>query len=272
MSENDSLGDRAKAYEQVSDTCLTRRIPCLLRMDGKSFHTWTKGLKRPYDDDLRACMEYATYRLCKDIEGARFAYTQSDEITILLVDYQTVSTEPFFGYRIQKMVSVTASMCTAAFFTAAMKYLPDQLKKKGMPKFDARAFTVPKDDVSNVFLWRMQDCVRNSIQSLGRSQFSHKELHGKSCEDLQEMLFTQKNINWNDTPTRYKRGVAFYKAETDVQAEANKGTLVARKKWVKDFEMPILTQNFDYVNKWVVPEPTYDKITPSDSKIFCEDL
>ena len=224
-------------------------------------------------------MEYAAYRLCKEIEGSRYAYTQSDEISVLLVDYQTVSTEPWYGYRVMKMTSVAASICTAAFITAALKYLPDQLKKKGMPKFDARVFSLPPEEVSNYFLWRSQDATRNSIQSIARSHFSQKQLHGKSCDVIQDMLFKEKGINWNDTPTRYKRGVSFYKVEmemtqiTSATEQKESDPTFFRKKWVKDYDMPIITQDPLYVNQWAVPEPDYIQITELPSNlVLCEDI
>ena len=273
----DSLGDRIKRHEAVSEFYLTRRLPCLLRCDGKSFHSWTRGLGRPFDDNLRNCMEYAAYKLCKEVEGARFGYTQSDEITILLVDYQTLSTESWYSYRIQKMTSVAASICSTAFAEACFKYLPEQVKKKGFARFDARVYSVPKEDVSNAFLWRTQDCVRNSIQAVGQANFSQKQLHGKSCNEIQEMLFKEKGINWNDTPTRYKRGVSFYKAELELnQINSVKEPQVMyatayRKKWIKDYEMPIITQDPSYVNNWVEREPFYSN-SLKESMIVCEDI
>jgi tRNA(His) guanylyltransferase len=276
---HDSLGNRMKIYEQVSDNYLTRRIPCVMRIDGKSFHVWTAGLSRPFDDNLRACMEYATYRLCKEIEGSRYAYTQSDEVSLLLVDYQTIATEPFFGYRIQKMTSVSASICTAAFATAAMHYLPEHLKKKGIPKFDARVFSLPKEEVSNYFLFRQQDCTRNSIQAVAQQNFSHRQLHKKSCDQIQDMLFKEKGINWNDLATRYKRGVSFYKIQKELQTDFSEKSPEAcdltfyRKKWIKDYEMPIITQDVNYVSKWVETEPDYTvKDVNNANLLSCVDI
>jgi tRNA(His) guanylyltransferase len=272
----DSLGDRMKRYEQASEYYLTRRVPAIIRLDGSCFHTWTRGLGRPFDDNLRSCMEYAAYKTCKEIEGARFAYTQSDEITILLVDYQTVKTEAWFDYRVPKMCSIAASICSTAFAGACLKYLPDQIKKKGFARFDARVYSVPKEDVSNAFLWRQQDCTRNSIQAVGQTNFSHKQLHGKSCDEIQEMLFKEKTINWNDTPSRYKRGVSFYKVELELNQMNSakdpmaKDETVYRKKWVKDYDMPIITQDPGYVSKWVESEPVYSN-SLKDSMIVCEE-
>lgn len=273
----DSLGDRQKRHEQATDYCLTKRLPVIIRCDGKSFHSWTRGLGRPFDDNLRNCMEYATYRLCKEVEGARLGYTQSDEITVLLVDYQTLGTESWYDYRIQKMASVAASICTAAFATACLKYLPEHLKLRGFAKFDSRVYTVPKEDVSNAFLWRMQDCTRNSIQAVGQSLFSPKQLHGKSCDEIQDMLFKEHGINWNDTPTRYKRGVAFFKVDVEVENLNVKpdapaaDMFIRRKKWIKDYDMPIITQNPGYVNKWLNDDPGYSLNLQRDQYV-CEDI
>jgi tRNA(His) 5'-end guanylyltransferase len=250
-----------KLYESVSDISLTHRIPVILRFDGHSFSSWTSGLQRPFDDSFRNCMEYATYRLCREIEGARFAYTESDEISVFLVDYQTVLTQPWFNFRIQKRVSIGSSICTTSFITAAMKYLPEHIKEKGFPKFDARVFSLPKEEVSNYFLWRTQDCSRNSIQALARCHFSQKQLHNKSCEQIQEMLFQEHKINWNDTPTKYKQGVSFFKVEKEIDCSVSgvdiEPAISYRKKWIKDYEMPIITKNPQYINKWVEEEPSY---------------
>jgi len=264
--EDNSLNARMKSYEDVSDYSLTPKIPTVIRADGKSFSNWTSGLQRPFDDNFRSCMEYATYRLCKEIEGARFGFTQSDEISILLIDYATIATQPFFGNRLQKMVSVAASICTSAFITAALKYIPEHLKLKGLPKFDARVFSLPGEEVSNYFLSRSNDGSRNSIQQVARCYFSQKQLHGKSCDQIQEMLFQEHKLNWNDTSVKYKRGVCIYKVERELECFNTKtDTLpltITRRKWYKDYNMPIISQNTNYINRWLENEPDYNIVNP----------
>ena len=251
----DTLGDRIKAYERASERYLLRRVPLLLRLDGSHFHTWTRGLGRPYDDNLKLCMEYAAYSVCSEISGARYAYTQSDEISILVIDYQQLNTEPWFGYRGNKVESVAASICTAGFNTAALKYLPGQISKKGLAIFDARAFSVPKEDVVNAFLWRQEDCSKNSISSLAQAHFSHKELDCKNSSDKQDMLMLQKGVNWDDVPTHYKRGTALYKVQVESPNPVDStAPAVIRNRWITDYEMPILTQDRSYVERWLDPE------------------
>jgi tRNA(His) guanylyltransferase len=246
------LGDRMKLFEKASERYLTRRVPVLLRLDGCHFHSWTRGLERPFCEKLRMCMEYAAYRVCSEISGARFGYTQSDEISILVIDYQELNTEPWFSYRGNKVESVAASICTAGFNTAAFAYLTEHVKKRGMAIFDARAFSVPKEDVLNAFLWRQRDCEKNSVSSLAQAHFSHKELHEKNSSDKQDMLMLSKGVNWNDVPTQYKRGSALYKVKVVSPNPVDpKGPEVIRNKWVVDHEMPVLTKDRSYVERWL---------------------
>jgi tRNA(His) 5'-end guanylyltransferase len=196
-------------------------------------------------------MEYAAVALCERFSGVVIAYIQSDEMSFLAVDYQTINTEPWYGNRTNKIESVSASIVTANFNKKAKEILPEQSGKKGFLYFDSRAWNVPQDDVNNYFIFRQNDCTRNSIQSLGQANFSHKELQGKSCSDIQDMLMLQKDINWNDVETRYKRGTAIYKKGNE------------RGEWFVDHEMPILTQDRSYIEKWVYFE---DKSKPKESE------
>lgn len=246
MPVNDDLGTRMKTYyEQVPKTRLVRRMPVAIRIDGKAFHTFTRGFQKPFDEVLGNAMVRTMEYLCKNIQGCVFGYTQSDEITLLLIDYQTLDTCAWFDYEVQKMCSISASMATMAFnkyfFEEARdwynKQLPSTLQceqnivkqwrvykiaaEKGA-MFDARCFNIPKEEACNLIYWRQLDATRNSIQMVGQANFSHNELQGKSCNIIQDMLLTQRGINWNNYPTRWKRGVAWKK---------NIGI---------DYEMPIL--------------------------------
>lgn len=252
MKSKNSLGDRMKRYEGVTDYTLTRNVPCIIRLDGKAFHTWTTGLTKPWCSDLETCMHYAAIKLCSSIDGARFALTQSDEITLLVVDYQAIKSEAWFDYRVQKMASVTASICTAAFNEIASKLMPQHLTKKGYALFDSRVYSVPDHEVTNVFLWRQQDATRNSIQMLGQSYFSHKQLQKLNSSQIQEKLWEEKNVNWNNLPVYRKRGCCFYKMEYE-KNETN------RHIWSIDLNPPIFTENRDYIENWVKSEPTYEK-------------
>lgn len=237
MAIHDDLGTRMKTfYENTYRFGMTRRMPVAIRIDGKAFHTFTKGFVRPFDKVLSNAMIRTMGYLCENIQGCVFGYTQSDEITLILLDYQTLQTDAWFGYEIQKICSISASMATMAFnkffeqeihlqydVENYMRY-PDQYDEKELnlvkaylkaldkgAMFDSRCFNIPKEEVCNLIYWRQLDATRNSIQMMGQANFSHAELQGKSCNDIQDMLIEKKNINWNNTPTPWKRGTAWRK-------------------------------------------------------------
>lgn len=272
MSTNkDSLGDRLKGYENITRNYLTRRLPVIIRCDGKAFHSFTRGLKKPFDDILVKSMQDTMKYLCENIQGCVLGYTQSDEITLVLVDYQNIDSCAWFDNNIQKMASVSASMATMAFNKSfarrANSWINDywdawnvtkeddkyfEVLTKAIEKgamFDSRVFTVPKEEVVNTILWRQQDATRNSIQSVGQANFSHKQLQNKNCSDIQDMLMLEKNINWNDYPTTLKRGSCCIKVPCKINEGTEQETI--RSKWVIDNEIPIFTQDREYVNKLV---------------------
>lgn len=256
-NKKDSLGDRMKEnYENRAKTYLVRRMPVIIRLDGKAFHTFTKGLKKPYDVIFHNTMNATMKYLCENIQGCKLGYTQSDEITLLLTDYDTLTTDAWFDYSVQKMCSVAASMATMAFNKYLRELIDNYFRsdawvnhyweedvekyantlKKAIDKgamFDSRCFNIPKEEVTNCFVWRQQDATRNAIQMLGQCNFSHKELQKKSCNDIQDMLMTQKGINFNDMATEFKRGVCCCKDENG--------------KWNLDKEIPIFTQDREYI-------------------------
>jgi tRNA(His) guanylyltransferase len=201
MSKADCLGDRMKwNYEDRYRIFLTRRTPVIIRLDGKAFHTFTRGCDRPFDLWLMNAMSATTKALMENIQGAKMAYTQSDEINILVTDFDKLTTDAWFDYNVQKMCSVAASMATAHFNSAY---------QKGLAYFDARVFNIPNDEVVNLFRWRYQDWVRNSIQMVGRSLFSHKELHQKNQNQIKEMC-EAKGVRWEDLPPISKNGTLMY--------------------------------------------------------------
>jgi len=271
--DKSSLGDRQKGYEEVCERYLIRRMPVIMRLDGRSFTKWTKGLKRPFDDDLRQCMEYATFKLCEEVSNCRYGYTQSDEISLLLIDYQDHNTQPWFKNRVDKMIASAATICSNAFNVAAMKYLPEHWMKRGPAAFDARVFNIPRDDVSNNFLWRQRDCTRNSILSVAHANFSHNQMHKKNTDELQDMLFKQKGINWDKIPTRYKRGVSFKKVE--FQEKTPKGQICLRTRWVKNYEMPIISKMRVEVEQWLQEDPNLTYVEEGSELLHhytCEEI
>ena len=284
MANHDDLSIRMKTYyEQISKTKLMRRTPVIIRIDGKAFHTFTKGFQKPFDEILIKSMQETTKYLCENIQGCVLGYTQSDEITLVLVDYQKIETSAWFDYEVQKMCSIAASMATIAFNRSFMKYAnkwidnfyeswncsdEDQAYCKTLEKaiengamFDARVFNIPKEEVTNCIYWRQLDASRNSIQMVGQAYFSHKELQNKSCNDIQDMLMEQKGINWNNFPTYQKRGTCVIKSdETEVITENNIGmngdiigtVRTVRSKWLIDKDIPIFkNENREYIDKLI---------------------
>lgn len=205
-------------YESRSRTYLTRRIPVIARLDGKAFHTYTKKLDKPFDTGFIEDMQQTAIYLCKNIQGAKCAYVQSDEISILITDYEELTSEAWFDYNVQKMTSVSASLATGIFNQLRLKreYLTNktdygdgindkEIEEVKLANFDSRVFNIPKEEVANYFLARQKDAVKNSISMLAQSLYSHKELESVNSNDKQELCF-QKGHNWNDLPFEQKRG------------------------------------------------------------------
>lgn len=290
----DDLGDRMKDYyENRTRTFLPRRTFTVIRIDGKAFHTYTRGLVRPFDTELIDDMNATTKYLCENIQGAKFAYVQSDEISIVLTDFEKLTTDSWFDGNIQKIVSIAASMATSKFnqlrtqrkLASAWKnyaYGAGQddpqmlnfdftvdLQNVKMAHFDARVFTIPsQQEVVNYFIWRQQDAVRNSISAVAQSLYSAKELHGADVSVMQEMIF-QKGQNWNNYPDGQKRGRAIVRRFTlqentkqnyDRAKDKSGWTVIGedyyvqRNGWVIQ-EPPTFSQQKDYIN--------YDLITGS---------
>lgn len=264
MPIHDELGTRMKEfYESVPKTKLMRRTPVAIRIDGKAFHTFTRGFSKPFDDVLINTMQDTMKYLCENIQGCVLGYTQSDEITLILVDYKRLNSSAWFDYEVQKMCSIAASMATMAFnkffesnvekendsFTAEWldedtynpNYKNTKLKDlwrvhnnalKNGAMFDARCFNIPKEEVTNLVYWRQLDATRNSIQMVGQANFSHKELQGKSCEKIKEMLTTEKEISWEDFHPMYKHGSCCIKVTTETDG-------VTRSSWEIDKNIPL---------------------------------
>ena len=257
MPLRDDLGTRMKTYyEQIPKTKLMRRCPVAIRIDGKAVHTFTRGFAKPFDEVLVIAMQQTMTYLCENIQGCVFGYTQSDEITLILLDYQTLDTDAWFDYSVEKMCSVAASMCTLYFnrifhnkvreFVNEHAHVVNDKEtygeelSKSVEKimkaykraieqgalFDARVFNVPEAEVVNAVLWRQNDCSRNSISSLAQAYFSPKQLHGKNSSQMQDMLMEKFNMNWNNLSIPEKRGTAIVKNEDG--------------EWYIDEEMPIL--------------------------------
>jgi tRNA(His) guanylyltransferase len=224
-TDRTALGDRMKQlYEAPSQTFLPGRMPALLRVDGKAFHTFTRAMDRPFDMRLIEAMNSVALALCEEVQCTQIAYVQSDEVTLLLHNYKRLNTQGWFHNNVQKMVSVAASVATSAMTLAFGRSCA----------FDARVFVVPEAEVCNAFLWRQQDATRNSIKMLARSRYSHKQCDGKNSSELQEMC-VQAGDNWNNLPTHLKRG-RFALRNADGH-------------WGIDNDPPILTADRDYIDR-----------------------
>ena len=250
-----TLGDRMKGnYEDRTRFSLPRRTYTVIRIDGKAFHTYTRGLVKPFDKGLMDDMDATTAFLCSNIMGAKLGYVQSDEISIVITDFDDIDTQSWFDSNLQKMTSVSSSIATAKFNQLRMSracgngYSDGCLTGKDINEFklamfDSRVFQIPqKVEVINYLIWRQQDATRNSISSVAQSLYSPKELHGKNSDQQQELIF-QKGINWNDYSYREKRGAII----TKVPYELN-GTM--RTKWVS-VETPIFTQEKEFLNNLI---------------------
>ncbi len=202
--DKDSIGDRMKAnYEDRYRFSLTRRTPVIMRLDGRAFHTLTRGLEKPFDDSFSNAMNATARFLCSEIQGAKCAYVQSDEISILITDFDTLTTDAWFDYNVQKMTSISAALASVHFTVC---WLNDG--KHAI--FDSRVFNIPKEEVCNYFIWRQLDWLRNSVQMLAQAHFSHKQLHGKNQPAMHEMLHGI-GINWADLQERWKNGTFIVK-------------------------------------------------------------
>jgi hypothetical protein len=265
--KKNTLGTRMKEYEAVSKNHLMRRTPVVIRLDGKAFHTFTRGLNKPFDSDFVTMMQQTMLHLCENIQGCVLGYTQSDEITLVLVDYQNRDSCAWFDNQVQKIASISASMATLYFnrelsemlrdleedLAAADYSLPQahmyETNSKKYDKwydkeyravFDSRVFNLPQYEVINNLIWRQQDATRNSINSVAQSLFSHKELQGISSKDLQNKMLTERDVNWNDYPTHLKRGCCAIKD--------------SEGKWVLDINIPIFTEDRNYIDRLVFLE------------------
>lgn len=219
-----SIDDRMKDnYERAYRYQLPMRLPVIIRVDGKAFHTFTRDMKRPFDDDFIGWMKAVALKLCKDVQCVQMAYCQSDEISLLLHNYKKFNSESWMGNIIQKMVSVSAGIASAEMTKTSGRFAV----------FDSRVFVLPPNEVANYFIWRQEDASKNSVQMLARSLYSAKQLHKINNAGLQDLIH-KKGQNWNDIPTHKKRGFAVVKVG---------------EKWEVDDEIPVFTKDRAYIER-----------------------
>lgn len=300
--DNTALTQRMKKYyEEVPKTKLVRKIPVCIRLDGKAFHTFLKGFQKPFDDIFIKTMQDTMKYLCQNIQGCVLGYTQSDEISLILIDYQKLTTSAWFDYEVQKICSVSASMATMVFNRAFEKnveaeshvftdewldngeynpnYKSKELEdlwlthKKALEKgamFDSRCFNIPKEEVANLIFWRQFDASKNSVQMVGQAYCTQEELNNKNTNQIQDMLITQKGINWNDYPTYQKRGSCCIKRKFWIdkndgckfseeysceleKAGVNSDNAIKKTEWIIDKNIPIFKgENRRYINELIL--------------------
>ena len=253
MKKGDSLGDRMKdQYENRTRHMLPRRTYTVIRVDGKAFHTFTRGFDRPFDKDLMDAMDLVAKTMCEEIQGVKLAYVQSDEISLVLTDFEKITTDAWFDGNIQKIVSVSAAIATAKFNDIVLdKFLNEKNKKfhkMDLALFDSRVFTIPDYvEVENYLIWRQQDASRNSIQMAARALYSHKECENKNTSQLQDMMH-EKGVNWNNYTAREKRGGLIRRADVGVSIDTDPPIL--KRGWIVE-GAPIFTQERDILNNLI---------------------
>lgn len=251
-----ALGDRMKTYERITEAVLPPHTYTVLRADGRAFHSYLRRAAKPYDYPFMDDMDAVAVRLCEEIAGSVFAFVQSDEISVLLTDFGNANTQAWFGGEVQKMVSISAATASVALAG----------RRDGSPTFDARVFTLPDAvEVGNYFIWRQRDCVRNSITMAAQAQFSHKRLHGVNTGQMQELLWSEKQINWNDYPDGAKRGRVIVKesGEREVtfthKRTGEEHTVKAIRSWWAVRPAPHFTLNTDgFLCEAIPPLPQLD--------------
>ena len=233
-----TLPERMKEHEGISKTTLEHKVPVIVRIDGRAFHTYTRLFVKPFDIELSTAMQDTTMYLCRSIPGCVFGYTQSDEISLVLTDYKNADTSSWFDYEVQKLCSVIASMATAYFNTSIGKLRSDLSNNlENLATFDARVFNLPVYEVNNYFIWRQRDAIRNSIATYAQSFFSQKELNGKSSKDMLDMLKEQGRA-WDSLSHSLRYGLVAYK-------QLNEGDIRAR--WHFSEETPLFEEDIKFM-------------------------
>jgi tRNA(His) 5'-end guanylyltransferase len=246
MAKKDSLGDRMKNFENNFRPYLIKKVPVIIRLDGRSFHNFTKKFEKPFDSSLASAMIAGAYNVAKHVQGFKCAYIQSDEVSILMTDFENIDTQAWFDYNLSKIITISSTAMSNgfnAFLLNNCKHLfascttDFYIKHDSLAMFDCRAFNVPKEEVANAFLWRLKDWERNSLQMYARSFFSHKELNNKNCKDIHDMLFSIGK-NWTtDLANTWKNGTWLIKTTEAIEERV---TIQPNFKSVNEIIEPLL--------------------------------
>jgi tRNA(His) guanylyltransferase len=259
-SDTTALGNRMKSYESATRAVLPRRTYTVCRVDIRAAHALLAQADRPFDAEFMGVMDDTAAALCAEVSGSVFAFTQSDEISVLVTDFGSVHTQPWFAGVVQKMASIAAATVTAEF-NARSKFLAVPHHRA---TFDARVFTVPDPvEVANYFLWRQRDCVRNSVSMAAQAHFSHKRLHGLNGGQMQELLWSEKGVNWNDYPDGAKRGRVCRRVTagepvtyTDKRTGAESTVDAVRSRWVTEAAPHFATEPGSFLAEVIPPMPS----------------
>lgn len=255
-----SLTERMKEYEAVTRIYLPEKEPMIVRVDGAHFHTFLKNFRKPFDHLFAKSMNNTMWELCRIIPGCVLGYTQSDEITFVVLNDLNEDSQTWFGGNVAKIVSTTAALATLKFNQVLMEYATiyqDEYSAfEDIPEisqadiyceavaagatFDARVFNVPKEEITNVVYWRQADAIRNSVNMMGFAYFSPKEMHGKNTDEVKEML-REIGHDWDEIPLRFQRGSCCIR-------KPNPGE--KRSHWTVDEEIPVfLGEGREYVER-----------------------
>jgi tRNA(His) guanylyltransferase len=275
--DNRPLGDRMKEYENLTRFNLSKDYPMIIRLDGNAFHTFTRGFDKPFDKVLRESMQETAKYLLENIPGAQCAYHQSDEISILVTNYQLSNREAWFDNNINKIVSLTASMATLSFnkifaqnvklssvYDISSKDL-DGVRSSHLEAiksgaiFDSRVFILPKDEVTNYFIWRQQDAIKNAISMAAQSLFSHQSLQNLNGPDMIERMRKEKGIIYDDVYAVVERrgSIAHRLAPAEFEKTIKqkngieKTIKYERSEWGVDLEIPVFKDTREYIEKFI---------------------
>lgn len=250
----DSLGERMKMYENSYRNHLPENLPIIIRLDGAHFHTFTKGLVKPFDEKLMDAFAETCKYLAEKINGVKYVYHQSDEISLLIRNDDNLNTQPWFKNNLQKLVSISASLVTAKFNEEIRKHYPE----KELATFDSRVFILPEKEVHNYFVWRQNDCMRNAVSMVAQSLFSQSELSKVKKDSMIEKMLNEKDVDfYKEISIAKQRGTSFEKEKTVLMPNENFKDVynnqepIVRSYWKQNLDMPILSENKEILYKYL---------------------
>jgi tRNA(His) guanylyltransferase len=268
-NDSTALGGRMKGYEAATRYVLPGRTYTIIRVDGRAFHSYLRHAERPFDAVFMDDMDAVSQALCAEIAGSVLAYSHSDEISVLVTDFGSVHTEAWFGGTVQKMASMAAAVATAVLNDRTIASCIGRGLKvpHSRATFDGRVFTIPSAvEVANYFLWRQRDCVRNSVSMAAQAHFPHKQLHGLNGGQMQELLWSQKGVNWNDYPDGAKRGRVCQRITgeedvtyTDKRSGEEVATRAVRSHWVSEAAPHFTAEPGSFLAEVIPSLPSLDR-------------